>query len=497
MKSHHFLFLFCGAALMLVSCDRGTPSANPGHFKQVNVAVDRPPVTFDPLKVLDVNSHMVAAAGHASLALVDKDQQLKLVIAESIEMTPDGLHCTIRLRSATFWDGTSVTADDVVHSFNRIRRSGHPHRWILDRLEGIVEFDDRQTETIGGLKAVDNRTVNVAFTMPDPDFPYYIACEVASIVKRGSDRLDPSEYDRHIVGCGPFRPSEIDAGATFKFQRNEGFPFKSQIKSINFVVVENPQNQLAAVAAGEVDLVRLRGPLLTEACKSAGATDLAPQGRFTKHQVLSQDANELTFIMLNWKSKPLMTTPLTARRDWKHALLNAFNRKRMAQALYLNQAEPAQSFVPLNTSVGILDMPLSSAQNESINVPVLTLLCANDADSRRLAAYVQAEAKAAGFKFDPVFLELSQLVQRLLRGEYEASLFWIEQAVPGGPLPWLQFFGLIRLSSVSVKKLPVYRTSKIRHGVSCRRIDAVQRTQNWLPESTMTNSLGFLYYRVP
>lgn len=439
MKVLTLFFAIVVTPIVCGSCDR-TKQVPDAARSQVTIAIDRPPASLDPLKVLDVNSHMVAAALHASLALVDHDQRLRPVMAEDMEMGPDGRACTIKLRKATFWDGSAVTADDVIYSFLRIRRSGHPHRWIFDRLTGVTEFDGGKADSIAGLSAVDGHTVQVSFSSPDPGFLNFIACEVCSIVKRGSDTAGPREYDTHIVGCGPFRPTSMRPGASFEFVQNDGFPVKSEARSMRFVVIDNPQNQLSDLAKNQVDLVRLRGPLLSEACTRKGTDHLVLRDRFAAHRIISEPANELTFILLNWKSKPLTTVPQERRHAWANALAKAFDRSRMAETLYLGQAISAGSIVPPSTLPTNSETSTSVSTRESFGGMRLTLLCSNDPDSRRLAAYVQAEAKNVGLELDLAFHELSQLVPKLLTGEFEASLFWIEQAVPGGPLPWLQFW---------------------------------------------------------
>ena len=57
------------------------------------------------------------------------------LVAESAEVAPDGMSVTFYLRpEARFADGTPVTADDVVFSFETLKTKGHPlfHQMLQD-----------------------------------------------------------------------------------------------------------------------------------------------------------------------------------------------------------------------------------------------------------------------------------------------------------------------------------------------------------------------------
>lgn len=443
---HHRLTLcttlLACALLLLPGCndDRPTDSAEHVHL---TVALERPPTTVDPVQLMDIHSQAAAAAVHAPLLLVDEHGQQHPVIAESLEMADDGLTCTIRLREAAFWDGSDVTASDVAASLTRLRASEHPHRWVLDRVEGVEAFDNSEQEAISGFAIQDERTLEVRFSEPDVAFPAHIAMSIAAIVKEGSDASEAKPLDTHVVGCGPFRPADLGAGTRLRLERNPGYPFESDVAELTLRVVDNPQNAIQLIARGDIQLMRVRGPSLGEVFHRDDAGELRLRRSLAHLTPLTAPANELTFLRLNWESSALGGLGESERRQWAQQLSAALPRDTIANQLYLGLARPATSIVP--PSVLAVDTVVAGLDGD-VTPPSarLTMLSANDPDSRRLAAFVQSRAQSLGVELDLQTVELSQLVPRMLEGTNDLYLVWIEQAVPGleggGPIPWLQFF---------------------------------------------------------
>lgn len=431
---------FVACLLLLVpACERKSPTAAPAP-RPVVIAIDQNPTSLDPIRVLDIHSHMVAGAIHAPLVLTDVDGKFRHVIAKRVEMAPDGLICQIELDpDARFWDGSPVTPGDVVFTLERLRRSAHPHKWILERIVGCGEFDAGEAEHIAGLEVTGPRSLFVRFSEPDPQFPWFIASGLTAIVKAGSDNAGAEPFDAQIIGCGPFKPERLEAGSRFVLTRNDGFPNPTRVSSLEFSVISDSQNQLQALAAGRVDVVRLRGAMLGEACERGSDGDLTPRSRFQDVRLVTAPSNELTFVLWNWARSPLDGVSANAHRDWLAALSEALSRSDLVQRLYLGQAVPAESVVPQAALPTSFAWPAPAQAELAVSRP-LTLLTANDPDSRRLASYFQERARAAGLPVQTTSVELGQLVQRLLGGDYELALFWIEQQIPSGPIPWTQFF---------------------------------------------------------
>lgn len=405
----------------------------------VVVALDRPPATLDPVAVMDSHSLAAALVCHAALGVVDAEGAIQPVLAKRIEMAGDGLLCEIELRDGLeFWDSSPVTADDVVASIERLRRSGHPHTWILDSIDGVVAFDDKSVDHIAGIEPSGRSSIRIRFATPDPDFSKFICSSALMVTKQGSEGGEKKPFDSGIIGCGPFVPDEIDPGTRITFRRNKGFPFPSKLETLEIRFVESPQAQLSGREMGEIHVVRLRGPILGEALSSDANGKLRPAERFSNSRVENSRASELTFLALNFSKGPLAAVPPAERKSWQAALSFGLDRERLVQGSYMKvAAQPAWSIVPPTV---LSAQPPGDESRRQVEPITLELLCPNDPDSRRLGQYIQSQAKTIGIEFRLVHVELAELAGRLIGGGHEAALLYIENQIPAGVVPWTNFF---------------------------------------------------------
>jgi ABC-type transport system substrate-binding protein len=429
--------------LLVAGCRREGDDTKPVASKQLTIAIGEAPNTADPVAALDVGSAHLLNAIHAPLSVVDQDGKLVMVLAESITMAADGLSCEIELKPAKFWDdeASPVTAADVRYSFERVRASAHPHKWILDRLVSVEAFDKKEAEHVAGIEVRGERGLTFRFSRPEPDFPLLISSGLTAVIKTGSDKLPKQPFDRHIVGAGPWRPMRFNPGVAFELTANAGFPRLGNAGSLTFVVEANPQNQLEGVAKGRFDGIRLRGPMIAEASELKDGSRLQPKPHFKDTRLLQARANELTFLKWNWAHAQLADMPEEQRKSLLSAVSARVSRAALAKTLYLGAGEVAYSVAPPST-LPIVPPPAGSAGDfKSVAKRTLTMVLANDPSSRQLGAYVQSELREFGLEMELNFVDLPNLVQRIIKGDYAVSLLWVEQQIPStGCFAWTMFF---------------------------------------------------------
>ncbi|MGQ0455511.1 MAG: extracellular solute-binding protein [Hyphomicrobium sp.] len=170
--------------------------------------------TLNPLIIKGVPASGVREFALESLMSRSLDEPFTLygLLAETIDVAADGASVTFALNAkAQFTDRTPVTADDVIHSFELLKSKGRPnHRTYFakvtraeklgDRLVRFVFEDskDRELPLILGLMPV----VSKAATPPE---------------KFDATSLTP------LVGTGPYRISNVDAGRSLTYQRNPDY----------------------------------------------------------------------------------------------------------------------------------------------------------------------------------------------------------------------------------------------------------------------------------
>lgn len=146
------------------------------------------------------------------LNLVDGLRTIVPDVAEKWDMAPDGLAYTFKLRSGVqFHDGTPLTADDVVATYNRIV---FPPPGIVSTLK------DRYT-AVARVEAVDPLTVKFTMKEPSADFLLVLTDNTNAIYSKKA--LEANNNDLRTVlapGTGPFVFSDYKEAERWTFAKN-------------------------------------------------------------------------------------------------------------------------------------------------------------------------------------------------------------------------------------------------------------------------------------
>ena len=145
------------AAVLLPS---GTLAQTPKSGGTLTYAVTAEAPTYDCHATTTYAAIHTLAPHYSLLLKVDQDNypQLKPDLAESWNVSPDGLTYTFKLRSnVVFHDGTPLTSKDVKASFDRIRNPP----------EGIVSIRQALFEGIASIEAPDPTTVVIKLKAAD------------------------------------------------------------------------------------------------------------------------------------------------------------------------------------------------------------------------------------------------------------------------------------------------------------------------------------------
>ncbi len=95
---------------------------------QITVAEPTKPDTFDPIAHSDFNNWYVWQLAYETLVVVKPDGTVAPQLATSWKSSPDRLSYVFTLRGGVkFHNGSALTADDVVFSFERLMAKGIPY----------------------------------------------------------------------------------------------------------------------------------------------------------------------------------------------------------------------------------------------------------------------------------------------------------------------------------------------------------------------------------
>lgn len=248
------------------------------------------------------------------LFVVNELYELEPVLAQSHELSEDGLTYTFHLNSGvTFHNGDSFTAEDVVYTFN----------WIMDEANASIYAGDFQL--VESVEASDDQTVVV--TLSDID--------VTFLVNVGTTLIYPKDYHAEVgaeaftsepVGTGPFIPQEFNPDQRVVMAANENyFRGRPNVDIFQVDVVSEAAGRTAALESGQADA----------SFWYLNAEDnirLMESGEFTVYEVLQVTVNHFP---LN------VTHPFLSDVAVRRALLHAIDRQAFADEIFLGQAQVA------------------------------------------------------------------------------------------------------------------------------------------------------------
>ncbi len=205
------------------------------------------PSTLIPILASDSPSHEVASLVYNGLVKYDKDLNLVGDLAESFEVSKDGLVITFHLRRGVTWhDDKPFTADDVLFTYETMVNPRTPTPYAEDFMQ------------VEKVETLDSCTLRVTYKKP---FAPALASWGISILPRhllqGRDIMK-SPLSRHPIGTGPFRFKEWKAGEKINLTYNpdyfEGRPF---IDRYVYRIIPDSATMFMELKAGGIDSMGL------------------------------------------------------------------------------------------------------------------------------------------------------------------------------------------------------------------------------------------------
>ena len=279
------------------------PSDSPGSSASTSPSQAAGPVTLTvnlPNELGSVDPY--ATAGSESYAfwmhvydslVYAGDDEVEPLLACSWE-NPDELTWRFHIcPEATFNDGTPVTADDVVFSYDRLRNDP-------------VSVQAGSLERIVGVAKVDDLTVDMTTDTPFASFPG-ILVRSAVISKTAFESLGTDAASEAAIGSGPYELVEYLPGERYVLELRDDY-WATDVQPdahpavasglaadrLTFRVIAEPEAQVTALLNGEVDLVTYLPPQLVSRIDESS---VATSGSTVSFQNLHYIFNPITEAM--------------------------------------------------------------------------------------------------------------------------------------------------------------------------------------------------------
>ncbi|MTK02355.1 ABC transporter substrate-binding protein [Micromonospora sp. CP22] len=205
----------------------------------LNAAIGGEPDQLDPHKTSAYYSFQVLENVFDTLVEPDENLEMKPALATEWTTSDDQLTWTFTLREGvTFSDGSPLTAEDVVYSYNRI---------IDEKLNNAYKFG-----TVKSIEAADPKTVVVTLNAPTPNLLANLGgFKGVAIVQKSN--VESGEITTKPVGSGPFVVENYSSGDSIRLVRNDNYwGEKPKLDGVRFTFVSDPTVALQNLRGGEV-----------------------------------------------------------------------------------------------------------------------------------------------------------------------------------------------------------------------------------------------------
>ena len=193
-------------ALVLVEQLSGFTLAKPVRGGEVRVGYVRYNYNLDPAFANNIRDGELAHNFNEGLLRFGYGARIVPALADHWDVSADGLVYTFRLRpGVAFHNGRKITADDVLFSWHRALspKLDTGGQWFLSAVVGAQEYMAGRAPRIDGIKAHDDRTLEVRLKEPLAFFLYMLTTPESSVVPR--EAVDErSMRMMRPVGCGPY-----------------------------------------------------------------------------------------------------------------------------------------------------------------------------------------------------------------------------------------------------------------------------------------------------
>ena len=402
-------------------------SAGPAFAaKDVVFAVASQFTTTDPYDANDTLSQAMAKSFYEGLFGFDKDMKLIPVLAESYEVSKDGLVYTIKLKKGIkFQDGTDFKADAVKVCLDRVTNP-----------ENKLKRYGLYNNNIAKVEAVDDYTARITLKTPFSPFinqlahPSTVMISPTALKKWGN-----KDIAFHPVGTGPFEFVEWKQTDYLKVKKFDGYWRKGypKVDTITWKPVVDNNTRAALMQTGEAHFTFPVPYEVAEVLKNK--PDL---------EVVAAPSIVLRYLSMNTQQKPFDNPKV------RQAIAYAINKDALAKVAFAGYATPAEGVAPqgVEYAVKLGPWPYDVAKAKELmkeagypNGFETELWSAyNHSTAQKVTQFLQQQLQQIGIKTKITLLEVGQRVEKVESWQDAATapvrLYYVGWSTSTGEADW-------------------------------------------------------------
>ncbi|MET1178290.1 glutathione ABC transporter substrate-binding protein [Peribacillus simplex] len=249
MRKFSVLVLILTLALFSAACSSNNASSTDKSGKtksdkEITIVIDQNFITLDPHNAGDTVSIYGIRSMYEGLVGFDKDMSIVPALAESFEISKDGLTYSFKLREGvTFHDGEPFNADAVKANYDR----------IMD--------DANNLSAKRSLKFVDSMDIigdyEVAFKLKEPFSAMINKFGMVPMISPKAIEEGTKYIEANPVGTGTFKFVEWKQGKTLEVEKYADYwgGDQTNVEKVKFSPVPENGSRVAMLKTGEADFV--------------------------------------------------------------------------------------------------------------------------------------------------------------------------------------------------------------------------------------------------
>ncbi|MEL6962427.1 MAG: ABC transporter substrate-binding protein [Pseudomonadota bacterium] len=308
--------------------------AAPAIAEDLTIGLASEPTSIDPHYHNLGPNNALARHIYGNLIMQDENQQLQPGLAVSWEAIDD-LTWEFKLREGvTFHDGSPLTADDVVFTF--------------ERAPNVPNSPSSYATYIKGKTAVkvDDLTVHIKTETPYPQMATDVST-IPIISVEASEGASTEDFNagKAAIGAGPYKFVEYVPGDRIVIERNPGYWGEAPAwDTVTFKAIKSGPSRVAALLAGDVDVIASVPTTDIESLEGDESVSLF-QGVSNRVIYLHLDHDRADSPFVKAKDGGAIENPLRDQRV-RMAISKAINRDAIVDRVMENVALKAGQLLP-------------------------------------------------------------------------------------------------------------------------------------------------------
>ena len=318
----------------LVAVVLGYGWAFPAAAQELKIAMSSEPSSADPHYHNLTPNNQIARHIYEPLVFMDQYQAIGPGLASSWKIVDDTTW-EFKLRAnVKFHDGSPLTVDDVIFTFNRV--------------PNVPKSPAPKTSYIRGktIEKIDDVTFRVKTPAPEALMLNHLAnIEIMSAKASANVTTEDINAGKGAVGTGPYQFVEFVPGDRLVLKRNDAYwGNKEPWEKVTFRFIKSDPTRVAALLSGDVDVI--------ETVPTADAQRLSKDPKVSIASALS---NRLVYLHMD---RYRAETPFVKGKDGsqiknpfhdlkvRQAITKAINRPAIVERIMEGEAVPASQMLP-------------------------------------------------------------------------------------------------------------------------------------------------------